>query len=84
MSQPSDQRVAHRTRVSIPARVLWREGSQLCVIRDLSLTGAKLSVSRKAVLPAEFTLCSLQTEKRQRVRMHWRRFDYAGVSFVYD
>ena len=51
------------------------------MIRDLSDTGAKLGVSSETQLPGEFDLWLVQRKLKLRVRLRWRRGEYAGVSF---
>jgi hypothetical protein len=52
-----------------------------CVIRDLSATGAKLGISRRAKLPAKFRVALLKTKTVRHVVLKWRRGDFAGVEF---
>lgn len=82
MSETAERRIARRARVVVPARAVWDEGSQACVIRDVSATGAKIGISRRVTLPPEFVLVSLQTDKRRRVQVKWRRLDHMGLSFI--
>ena len=61
---------------------IYVEGKGInCVVRDLSNTGAKLGVSRRAHLPSSFILCFVQRKLKFRVRLRWREGDFAGVSF---
>lgn len=53
-----------------------------CVIRDLSLMGAKLSVSGRYKLPALFHLIVHGYEAAFPVRRVWQRGDLAGVTLV--
>jgi hypothetical protein len=77
-----NRRVAPRFRVLGHGQVTAHGIVTNCVIRDLSDTGAKLGVSRKAKLPEQFNLLFVQRNLKLRVRLRWRSGDTIGVSFV--
>ena len=65
------------------ATIRLDDGEEIpCVLRDLSLTGAKLAVSRRYRLPASFSLVVHGREVVFPVRRAWQRGDYAGVTLV--
>ena len=88
MSQPapnhdSNQRVAPRVRTLIAARVIFNNGQSTldCLIRNLSDTGAKLTVSAAVTLPDCFDLFIPQKSMTRRVRIVWWRGEEVGVRF---
>ncbi len=76
-----DKRVAPRYRVLGHAQIIGRSGATNCVVRDLSESGAKLGISSKVKLPAEFDLWFVQRRLKLRVRVRWRSGEYVGVAF---
>ena len=52
-----------------------------CIIRDISMSGAKLGLSRNVKLPAAFDLWLTKTNSKRRVFLRWRKGDFAGVEF---
>ena len=62
------------------ATIILDTGEQIpCVIRDLSVTGAKLGVARRYRLPESFLLLVQGHEPAFPVRRAWQRGDQAGV-----
>jgi hypothetical protein len=76
-----DKRIAPRYRVLGHAQIIGRTGATNCVVRDLSDSGAKLGVSSKVKLPAEFDLWFVRRRLKLRVRVRWRDGEYVGVAF---
>lgn len=78
-----EQRDAARRETMRLAKVILEDGETLpCVIRDLSLSGAKLSVARRHSLPREFLLSMTERDLTVPVRMAWRRGDFVGVTIA--
>ena len=77
-----NRRISPRHRVLGHGQIIARGVVINCVIRDLSDTGAKLGVSHKVRLPAEFHLLFVKRNLRLRVRLVRREGDVVGVSFV--
>jgi hypothetical protein len=77
-----NRRVSPRYRVLGHGQIIAHGIVTNCVIRDLSDSGAKLGVSRKAKLPAQFNLLFVKRNLKLRVRLRWRDGDAIGVSFV--
>ena len=77
-----DNRIAPRYRVLGHAQIMFRGATTNCVVRDLSESGAKLGVASNVKLPEEFDLWLVQRKLRLRVRLRWRRGEFAGVSFL--
>jgi hypothetical protein len=76
-----DKRIAPRYRVLGHAQIISPTGATNCVVRDLSDSGAKLGVSSKIRLPAEFDLWFVRRRLKLRVRVRWRHGEYVGVAF---
>jgi PilZ domain len=53
-----------------------------CIIRNLSETGAMLTVERAAGIPEEFTLLIKPELIKRNCRVIWRKIDRIGVLFV--
>ena len=81
MKDGQNRRVAPRYRVLGHGQVIAHGIMTNCVIRDLSDTGAKLGISRKAKLPQEFNLLFVKRGLKVRVRLRWRGGDTVGVTF---
>ena len=70
-----NQRIAPRLKSLIAARIVFNNGQSTldCVIRNLSDTGAKLTVSAAVTLPDCFDLIISQKSVTRRGRIVWRR-----------
>jgi hypothetical protein len=77
-----EKRRTPRTAVLGHVQIVTRGGGINCVVRDLSDTGAKLGISRRAKLPDEFILWFVRRNIKLKARLRWREGDYAGVSFA--
>ena len=79
----AEQRQAPRLRALIGARIMFNNGQATldCLIRDVSETGAKLTVSALIPLPDRFDLIIPQKGVTRRVRVAWRRATEIGVRF---
>lgn len=53
-----------------------------CVVRDLSETGAKLSLTSAGTLPSEFELEIPLRKRTLHARVMWHKGTACGVSFV--
>jgi hypothetical protein len=78
-----DKRYVPRRRVLKGGRILSADGTMVvdCVIRNLSVAGARLDVPATLALPHEFTLLDVQSERRYAATVAWRRGDQMGVEF---
>ena len=78
-----DNRYIPRRRVLKGAKIISTDGSMVvdCVIRNLSVAGAKLDVPATLAVPHEFTLLDVQADRRYIATMAWRRGDQMGVEF---
>jgi hypothetical protein len=72
-----------RQRVFLKGRICFNHGSSTmdCLVRDLSSTGARISLSETATLPEVFDLYIPQKERTYRATLRWRRVDGIGVTF---
>ncbi|AWN36876.1 PilZ domain-containing protein [Methylobacterium radiodurans] len=74
------RRGAPRVPALIPASALLPDGTvQVCVIRDISTGGARLSIARRHSLAETFRLQVARFEHPFRVRRVWQHGDFAGV-----
>ena len=82
----AEQRQAPRLRALIGARIVFNNGQATldCLIRDVSETGAKLTVSALIPLPDRFEVIIPQKGVTRPVRVAWRRATEIGVRFEDD
>ena len=82
----AEQRQAPRLRALIGARIVFNNGQATldCLIRYVSETGAKLTVSALIPLPDRFEVIIPQKDVTRRVRVAWRRATEIGVRFEED
>lgn len=82
--ETSDGRRAERVRTLIGARAIFNNGNSSidCQIRNLSSTGAKLTVSESVGLPQSFLLEIPSKHKSYRSEIRWRSHNSVGVEFV--
>jgi hypothetical protein len=78
-----EKRRALRRNVVGPALIIGPGVEAICVIRDLSATGAKIEVASSVELPPAFNLLLRKTNSSRHVLLRWRRGDFAGVEFVF-
>ena len=78
-----DQRYVPRRRVLKTGKIIFADGNMVveCVIRNLSVAGARLDVPATLALPHDFTLLDVQTSRRYIASVAWRRGDQMGVEF---
>jgi hypothetical protein len=75
-------RIAPRHRVSKLATIKFTGGRPVdCVVRDLSLTGAKIEVPTQVGVPKCFVLAIPEDGLRLLCRVAWRKEFQIGVSF---
>jgi hypothetical protein len=59
-----------------------RSSTMNCLVRNLSLGGAKISFTNTATVPDEFDLTIKQKGRALLARMVWRKADEAGIIFL--
>ncbi|MER2194483.1 PilZ domain-containing protein [Methylobacterium brachiatum] len=75
-----NRRDGERRDVLIPATIQYPDGDSVpCIVRDMSPTGAMLSVSRRHRLPLTFTLAVPGHDTSYPVRRVWQRADAAAI-----
>lgn len=77
-------RAAMRQRVLKAGKILPPGNMSIvdCVIRDMSLTGARLAAGDQVAIPNEFRLVVLQDDTIRCAEVVWRRGDLIGVRFT--
>lgn len=80
----SEHRRETRQRTFLKGRIIFNNGSSSmdCLVRDMSMSGARLALSQSAVLPEAFDLYIPQKEKTYRSSLRWRRSDGIGITFA--
>ncbi len=76
-----ETRIAPRYRVLKAGTIEFGDGATECKVRDLSLTGAALTVSNQTGIPAQFTLVVPCDGLRLPCHVVWRRGYRMGVAF---
>jgi hypothetical protein len=79
----SDNRRAQRSRTFLKAEIDVSGGLSTlsCIIKDLSDTGARISVSEGIVLPETFRIHLPKPDRWVHATVRWRRAEYIGVHF---
>jgi hypothetical protein len=77
---------AERVRTILGARAIFNGGRSAidCQIRNISETGARLTLNEGLSLPGAFDLEVPTRNKTYRVILRWRTKDAAGVQFIDD
>ena len=75
---------AERVRTILGARAVFNGGRSAidCQIRNLSSTGARITLAEGLSLPGSFELQIPSRNKSYHVALRWRTKDAAGVQFV--
>jgi hypothetical protein len=78
-----ERRIAPRRRVLKAAQVVYNNGGSVleCVVEDLSLTGARVSLASPAVLPEGIGI-RFQDGTWRPARIVWKMADQMGVHFL--
>lgn len=78
-----EKRDIRRQRVLKSGKIIFNDGSSVvdCVIRNLSVAGARLEVPTTVGLPPEFTLLDAHSGRTYTAKVRWRRSDIMGVEF---
>lgn len=80
----SEHRRETRQRTFLKGRIIFNNGSSSmdCLVRDMSMSGARIALSQSAVLPEAFDLYIPQKERTYRSSLRWRRSDGIGITFA--
>ena len=78
-----DKRDIRRQRVLKSGKIIFADGNSVvdCVIRNLSVAGARLEVPTTVGLPNEFTLLDAHSGRTYAAKVIWRRGESMGVEF---
>ncbi len=84
--EKSPPKRAERVRTILGARAIFNGGRSAldCQIRNISETGARLTLNEGLSLPGSFDLEVPSRNKTYRVLLRWRTKDAAGVQFIDD
>jgi PilZ domain len=77
----SERRSAQRHRTFKAGKIILHDGASVidCTVRNISASGAALSLPNAATVPEEFDL-QCDAERRHCI-VTWRRLDRMGVKF---
>ena len=80
----TDKRASNRRRTVLKARMLFNNRSSVldCTVRDLSDTGAQLTLADVSALPHEFELEICSKDVLVQARVMWSRGKNHRVRFV--
>jgi hypothetical protein len=80
----TDKRASNRRRTVLKARMLFNNRSSVldCTVRDLSDTGAQLTLADVSALPPDFELEIPSKDVLVQARVMWSRGKNHGVKFV--
>ncbi|MDE0924257.1 PilZ domain-containing protein [Aurantimonas coralicida] len=80
----SERRVAPRTRTLKRAKVIFNGGFSTfdCIVRNISATGALLTIDDAAHLPKEFQIRIGEERDERPARLVYRRAMFAGIRFL--
>ncbi|QDM19126.1 PilZ domain-containing protein [Tardiphaga sp. vice352] len=77
----SEHRIAPRKRVFKAGTIEFGGGGIDCTVRNLSDTGAALSVESPAGIPSEFNLVVVSDQISRMCRVVWRKENRIGITF---
>jgi hypothetical protein len=77
-------RATERGRSLLKAKIIFnnRMATIDCVVKNISLGGAKIAVASGLSIPSEFDLEIPLRGRTYRVQMRWRDSDHMGVEFI--
>ncbi len=80
----SERRVAQRMRTLKRAKVIFNGGFSTfdCIVRNLSATGALLTIDEAAHLPKAFEIRVGEDQQARPARLVYRRAMFAGIRFL--
>ncbi len=76
-----NHRTAPRKRVLKAGEIEFGGGAIDCTVRNLSETGAAVSVASPVGIPAEFNLVIVSDHVNRRCRVVWRKENRIGIRF---
>lgn len=80
----SEHRSGQRRRMLKQAQIVTNSGHSTvdCLVRDMSLGGARLKVENGLAVPASFELLLVSDDTRVLANVVWRRPNEVGVRFA--
>lgn len=78
----SEHRIAPRKRVLKAGTIEFAGGGIDCTVRNLSDTGAALSVESPVGIPAEFKLVVVSDQVSRMCRVVWPKANRIGIHFA--
>lgn len=78
----AEKRGDHRNRVYLGGRITFQHGTADCVVRNLSQSGAKISLADSRDIPGQFELTVSKTRRTERAEVSWRSPTEIGVRFL--
>ncbi|WP_206453388.1 PilZ domain-containing protein [Aurantimonas marina] len=80
----SERRVAQRMRTLKRAKVIFNDGFSTfdCIVRNISATGALLTIDEAAHLPKAFGIRVGEDQQARPARLIYRRAMFAGIRFL--
>ncbi len=80
---PAERRAYPRQRVFKRVKAIFLNRSVIdCVMRDVSVGGARLACRQAALFPDRFQLVFMNEREMRDVRVAWRGIDEIGVQFT--
>ncbi|MEA2863390.1 MAG: hypothetical protein QOC84_1346 [Bradyrhizobium sp.] len=76
-----ERRAAPRNRVMKAATIEFDGGAIVCVVRDLSISGAAVDLAGSVYIPEHFTLSFRADGLQMPCRLIWRKEGRIGVAF---
>lgn len=79
-----DRRAHPRQRVLKRVKAVFNDNRSVidCIMRDVSLGGARLACAQAVQLPERFQLVIMADREMRDVRVAWRNHSQLGVEFV--
>lgn len=80
----SDNRSGQRRRMLKQGQIVTNLGQSTidCLVRDISVGGARLKVANGLAVPGEFELLLVSEDARTPARVVWRKATEVGVRFA--
>lgn len=80
----TENRKQIRQKTFLKGRILFNKGasSMDCLVRDMSISGARLALTETSTLPESFELFIPQKGRTYRAQLCWRRSDGIGITFL--
>lgn len=77
-----ERRTSRRGRALLAGKLVYGDGfSADCTIRDLTATGAKVTLPAHQLVPKDFYLIVIRDGMAHKARTLWTRYPHAGLEF---